>query len=159
MRNLSVQWVCWLLLGITFHANTAVAASVPQPVVYHINSNTPEHQAKALRNIQNHIDAVGIEQIKLQVVLHGQGLSLLLLPDAGLRVPQLGSANATVQVQAHVDELRTQGVDFKVCGASLKRYNANSDEDLHEVDAEDIVPNGIAYLAEIQMQGYIYIKP
>lgn len=53
-----------------------------QKVVYHVNYDNPKAQAGALRNIQNHINAVGVENLDLKVVLHGKGLSLLLEPDA-----------------------------------------------------------------------------
>ena len=49
-----------------------------QKVVYHINYDDPKAQAGALRNIQNHINAVGEENLDLKVVMHGKGLSLLL---------------------------------------------------------------------------------
>ena len=52
-----------------------------QKVVYHVNYDDPKHQAAAMRNIQNHINAVGAENLNLKVVLHGKGLSLLLTPD------------------------------------------------------------------------------
>lgn len=55
-----------------------------QKVVYHINYDNPKTQAGALRNIQNHINAVGAENLELKVVLHGKGVSLLLEPDAAM---------------------------------------------------------------------------
>ena len=38
-----------------------------QKVVYHINYDNPKAQAGALRNIQNHINAVGAENLDLKV--------------------------------------------------------------------------------------------
>jgi hypothetical protein len=48
-----------------------------QKVVYHINYNGGEDDKAyrgALRNIQNHINAVGAENMEIRVVLHGNGL-------------------------------------------------------------------------------------
>ncbi len=53
-----------------------------QKVVYHINYDNPKAQAGALRNIQNHINAVGAENLDLKVVLHGNGPVLLLEPSS-----------------------------------------------------------------------------
>ena len=39
-----------------------------QKVVYHINYDDPKAQAGALRNIQNHINAVGKDNLDLKVV-------------------------------------------------------------------------------------------
>ena len=37
-----------------------------QKVVYHINYDNPKAQAGALRNIQNHINAVGAENLEIR---------------------------------------------------------------------------------------------
>ncbi|HBH34957.1 MAG TPA: hypothetical protein DDW45_00655, partial [Gammaproteobacteria bacterium] len=65
-----------------------------QKVVYHINYDNPKAQAGALRNIQNHINAVGEENLELKVVMHGKGLSLLLTPDQ-MKNTKLKFGNAT----------------------------------------------------------------
>ena len=65
-----------------------------QKVVYHINYDNPKQQAGALRNIQNHINAVGSEKLDLKVVLHGNGLALLLDPDSLTRLKKFKNANA-----------------------------------------------------------------
>ena len=49
-----------------------------QKVVYHINVDNPKQNAGALRNIQNHINAVGVEDIDIRVVMHGNGLAVLM---------------------------------------------------------------------------------
>ena len=53
-----------------------------QKVVYHINYDNPKKQAGALRNIQNHINAVGAENMEIKVVMHGNGVAMVLEPDA-----------------------------------------------------------------------------
>ena len=53
-----------------------------QKVVYHINYDNPKAQAGALRNINNHINAVGAKKLDVKVVLHGKGLSLLIEQNA-----------------------------------------------------------------------------
>lgn len=53
-----------------------------QKVVYHVNDYGPQQQAGALRNVQNHINAVGAENLDVAVVMHGNGVSMLLYPDS-----------------------------------------------------------------------------
>ena len=77
----------------------------------HINYDDPKAQAGALRNIQNHINAVGAENLDLKVVMHGKGLSLLLTPDA-LENTKLKYGNATDEIQAKISGLKDQGVGF-----------------------------------------------
>lgn len=129
-----------------------------QKVVYHINYDNPKAQAGALRNIQNHINAVGKENLDLKVVMHGKGLSLLLTPDH-LENTKLKLGNATDEMQAKISGLKDQGVDFNVCANTLKGKKINYEEDLYDVQKADIVPSGVAEVANLQIAGYSYIKP
>ena len=130
-----------------------------QKVVYHINYDNPKQQAGALRNIQNHINAVGAENLDLKVVLHGNGLALLLEPESLANVPKFKHANADQNMTAKVANLKDQGVDFQVCNNTVKGRKVNYETDLYDVSAEDIVPSGVAELSKLQAEGYTYIKP
>ena len=145
-----------LLLG----ANTVALAdaSMKQKVVYHVNYYGAQQQAGALRNIQNHINAVGADKLDLKVVLHGNGVSLLLYPDS-LQSTRMKEANATDSLQAKISGLKDQGVSFQVCANTLKGRKVNREDDLYDVDEADVVPSGVAQLAILQNQGYAYIKP
>ena len=129
-----------------------------QKVVYHINYDNPKAQAGALRNIQNHINAVGAENLDLKIVMHGKGLTLLLEPDA-IKNTKLKAGNASDEIQAKISGLKNQGVGFMVCANTLRGKNISYENDLYDVDKADIVPSGVAELAHLQAQGYTYIKP
>ncbi|MGI9520812.1 MAG: DsrE family protein [Hyphomicrobiaceae bacterium] len=130
-----------------------------QKVVYHINYDSPKAQAGALRNIQNHINAVGAENLELKVVLHGNGLSLLLEPESLEETRKMKFGNATNAMTAKIEGLKTQGVSFQVCNNTLKGRKISYEEHLYGVEKSDIVPSGVAELAKLQAQGYTYIKP
>ncbi|MCP5431037.1 MAG: DsrE family protein [Chromatiaceae bacterium] len=149
------------LVGLMTWSGIATAATegAKQKVVYHINEDDPKQQTGALRNIQNLINAVGKDNLDLRVVMHGNGVSLVLLPDALGRVKGFKNANADPQMQAAIDALKGQGVAFKVCNNTLTNRKVNRDEDLYMVGAADIVPRGVAELAILQGQGFAYIKP
>ena len=138
---------------------TATEGVVKQKVVYHINGDNPKQQAGALRNVQNHINAVGKENLDLRIVMHGNGVSMVLLPEALENVKGFKSANADQQMQANIDGLKSQGVAFKVCANTLEGRKVSRDGDLYMVDEADIVPSGVAELAILQSQGFSYIKP
>jgi intracellular sulfur oxidation DsrE/DsrF family protein len=129
-----------------------------QKVAYHINYDDPKTQAGALRNIQNHINAVGAENLDLKVVMHGNGLSLLLTPEAQART-KLEYGNATEEMQARISGLKDQGIGFEVCSNTLKGKQIDVMKDLYDVDEADVVPSGVAELARLQAMGYAYIKP
>jgi hypothetical protein len=141
------------LLALTFFTSApSVDASErysKQKVVYHINYPGGKADKKyqgALRNIQNHINAVGAKNLDLKVVLHGNGVALLK------------SAKGTGKLQTAVANLKSQSVKFQVCANTLKGRKIPVDS-LYEVFDEDIVPSGVAELAHLQAQGYTYIKP
>lgn len=118
-----------------------------QKVVYHINSNDDKTLAAALGNIQNHINAVGKENIEVMVVMHGNGVDLLK------------KANTDADMQSKVVNLKSQGVKMAVCENTLKKKNINYKNDLFDTSKEDIVPSGVAELARLQQKGYVYVKP
>ena len=162
MKQLNIQIISAFLMGlclmmtVTAHANERYGK---QKVVYHINYDDPKTQAGALGNIQNHINAVGAENLDLKVVLHGNGLSLLLEPDALARVPKFKNANADETMMAKIDGLKSQGVVFNVCENTVSGRKVNIETDLYNVDKKDLVPSGVAELARLQGMGYSYIKP
>lgn len=118
-----------------------------QKVVYHVNYDDPKQQAAAMRNIQNHINAVGAENLDLRVVMHGAGVSLLK------------RANDDPDFQSKVINLKAQHVGFKVCNNTLVGKKIDYESDLFDVSKADIVPSGVAELAKLQAEGFVYIKP
>ena len=116
-----------------------------QKVVYHVD--TPKQQSAAMRNIQNHINAVGADDLDLVVVMHGRGVSLLK------------KANEDMNFQSKVVNLKGQNVRFQVCSNTLRGKKIDYETDLFDVTEADIVPSGVAELARLQQQGYTYIKP
>ena len=163
---MSIKKVCFTLIsGIALLTSAFIGPAIAdngygkQKVVYHINYDNPKKQAGALRNIQNHINAVGAENMEIKVVMHGNGVALVLEPDALARVPKFKHGNADENMAAKIDGLKNQGVAFSVCANTLKGRKVDYENDLYNVDASDIVPSGVAELSHLQAQGYTYIKP
>lgn len=130
-----------------------------QKVVYHINYDNPKKQAGALRNIQNHINAVGAKKLDLKVVLHGNGLAMLLDPESLDKLKKFKHANANEKITAKIDGLKDQGVSFNVCANTVRGRKVDLEGDLYNVESEDVVPSGVAEVARLQSMGYSYIKP
>jgi len=149
------------LVGLMAWTGAAYAADMgaKQKVVYHVNGDNAKQQTGALRNIQNHINAVGKENLDLRVVMHGNGVSMVLLPESLSKVKGFKSANSTPQMQATIDGLKNQGVHFNVCANTLEGRKVDRESDLYMVEKADIVASGVAELAILQGQGFAYIKP
>lgn len=130
-----------------------------QKVVYHINYDDAKRQSSALKNIQNHINAVGADNMDIRVIMHGNGLSLLLKPEALKELPKFKSANANQEMMQKIDKLKLQGVQFNVCANTVKGKNVAVEKQLYDVQSSDIVPSGVAELAYLQGQGFMYIRP
>ena len=161
MKAITKLVIATLLVSSYWVAGQAMAAEGygKQKVVYHINYDNPKQQAGALRNIQNHINAVGAENLDLKVVLHGNGLALLLEPEALDKLKKFKHANADEKMTAKVTDLKGQGVDFHVCANTVRGRKVDVETDLYDVAKEDIVPSGVAEVAKLQAMGYSYIKP
>jgi intracellular sulfur oxidation DsrE/DsrF family protein len=147
-----------LIMGMSSGLVTA-AATDKQQVVYHVNYYGPKAHVGALRNIQNHINAVGAANLDLKVVLHGNGVAMLMYPDAvGKNENKMKEGNATEEMQATIAGLKDQGIQFQICANTLKGRNISTD-DLYDFAESDVVPSGVAQLAILQGQGYAYVKP
>jgi hypothetical protein len=118
-----------------------------QKVVYHINYNDEAQLNAALGNVKNHIEAVGPDKIEVIVVMHGNGVDLLKI------------ANTNLDMQQKVIGLKKEGVAFEVCNNTLVKKKINYKNDLFDVSQKDIVPSGVAEVANLQQKGYAYIKP
>ena len=145
------------LLVLTIGAAQADDRYGKQKVVYHMNVDDAQTQTATLGNIQNHINAVGSENIDVKLVMHGDGVSLVMEPDA-LKGTKMKAANATPEMQAKLSGLKQQGVKFEICANTLKGRNVPMDA-LYDANEADIVPSGVAELSRLQQMGYTYIKP
>ena len=119
----SVLGALIMMSGIT---GAAVAAD-KQKVVYHINYYDANKQKAALRNVQNHINAVGAENLDLKIVMHGNGISLLMEPDA-LGSNKMKEGNSDANMQARIAGLKDQEVEFQVCSNTLKGRKVEVDD-------------------------------
>lgn len=120
-----------------------------QKAVYDINYGGGEGGKayfKSLRNVTNHLNAVGKDNIELKVMLSGDGLGMLK------------DATSNLELQGMIANLKTQKVVFLVCNNTLVGRKIDPDT-LFEVFKEDIVPSGNAELAHLQGKGFAYLKP
>ena len=125
----------------------ASASYAKQKVVYHVNYFDVKRSIGAMRNAQNHINALGQGNHEIRFVLHGNGVELLRKvaqesPDAANRI----------------DSLRSQGVNFNICANTLKGRKIAL-EDLHFAEQADIVPSGVAEIGKLQHEGFVYLRP
>ena len=118
-----------------------------QKVAYHVNYSDAKRAIGAMRNAQNHINALGKDNYEIQFVLHGNGVELLR-----------SVANENPDAAGRIDALRGQGVKFAICNNTLVGRKIGLDE-LYFADASDVVPSGVAELGKLQQDGFVYLRP
>jgi len=148
MNRRNILWSAISAAGAIFTASQARAATAPATdklkVVYHLSD--AEKVNFVLGNIQNHIDGVGgPEHVTIALVVHGPALKAFQL------------AQSNPDISKRVGDFSKDGVEFAACGNTMKAQNITL-KDLQPgfVSAEK---GGVVRLAELQSQGYLYLRP
>jgi intracellular sulfur oxidation DsrE/DsrF family protein len=95
--------------------------------------------------LENHVRAVGADNLKLMVVLQGNGADFL------------ARAKAKPAFARRVDALKEKGVRFLICRNTLIGRAIDPFTDLYGVAREDVVRSAVAELAALQQEGYVYL--
>src|SRR5919109_2971914 len=116
-------------------------------VVYHVDGKDPEVAKYALALIHKHIEAEGgPEKIDVKLVIHGPAL---LLFDKATIDPELKKKLEIIKEDgAHAEMCQ---VSMKIFGKPLESLVPGLEETLH--------PVAVKRIADLQAQGYLYIKP
>jgi len=149
MYRRNILWGVLSAFGVAFTASRTGAATEAEPpgklkVVYHLADFDKVHFV--LGNIQNHIDGVGgPDNVTIALVVHGPAL----------RAFHAESANWDI---AHrIGQFSKAGMELAACGNTMKSQN---------ITLRDLLPGfisadkgGVVRLAELQSQGYLYLRP
>ena len=116
-----------------------------QKAVYHINDIN--HAYGALRNVKNHLNALGDENADIIVVTHSKGAFTLVDGSKDKKGHTFEEA---------IQKLANRGVKFRICANTIR--GKKIDKNKINLNAK-IVPSGVAEIAHLEQQGYAYIKP
>jgi len=136
-------------LSAAFAASSAGAATEAPPpaklkVVYHLSDL--DKVSFLVGNIQNHLDGVGgPDNVTIALVVHGQAL----------RAFHASSANP--DLSKHVGEFSRAGLELAACGNTMKSQKVGLTDLLPGFVAAD--RGGVVRIAELQSQGYLYLRP
>jgi intracellular sulfur oxidation DsrE/DsrF family protein len=146
-RNMLLRAVT--ALGVAFAASRATAASESPAqdrlkVVYHLSDL--DKVSFVIGNIQNHFDGVGgPDHVTIALVVHGPALRAFQ------------SAQATPDLAQHVGRLSKAGLELAACGNTMRSQ---------KIGLADLLPGfvsadkgGVVRIAELQSQGYLYLRP
>jgi len=125
-------------------ATTAPATPDKSKVVYHLNDL--DKVDFVLGNIKNHYEGVGgPEKVTIALVVHGPALKAF------------HAASAHPPVVKRTAEFAKAGLALNACGNTMKAQ---------QVSLKDLLPGfvaaeqgGVVRLAEMQGEGYVYLRP
>ena len=142
--------VAMIGVGGAAQAGTALNGYDKQKVVYHINNI--DSAKGALRNVKNHLNAVGDKNLDIIVVTHSSGAFALVDGAMGKK----DKDGKPYDFRDQIAGLANRGVRFQICANTIK--GKKIDKSKINENAE-IVPSGVAQIAHLEQQGYLYIKP
>lgn len=144
MRRRNLLQLATMLLPGSVLASSAQAATPASKVVYHLADL--DKVGFVLGNIRNHYEGVGgPENVTIALVVHGPALKAFHAAGAGPATSQDLAA------------LKLSGLEPYACANTMRAQN---------ITLKDLVPGfasadkgGVVKLAELQTQGYTYLRP
>jgi hypothetical protein len=130
--------------GGLFVSRAKAAAPDQAKVAYHLCDL--DKVAFVLGNIRNHFDGMGgPDKVSIALVVHGPALKAFQ------------SAQANPDLSKRVGEFSKAGLELNACGNTMKATH---------ITLADLLPGfinaergGVVRLAELQAQGYVYLRP
>ncbi len=116
----------------------------PNRLVLQVSSGDEDVQALALDNAINVQKALGIDNVDIEVVAWGPGLSLLT------------QNNPLAQ---RVENLLQFNIRFTACGNTIATQTRAKGVAPLLLDGIAVVPAGVVHIMQLHKQGYVYIKP
>ncbi len=113
-------------------------------LVLHVVSRDLESQKVALNNAANILKYYGPENITVEVVANGPGLTLL--------------TKDSKQAE-RIPALIKNGVRMSACGVTMKKMEKKTGKPVALIEGVQEVPAGLARIIELQEQGYAYARP
>ena len=135
--------VSLLSVSVAGLSGAAETSQGPHRVVMHLNSGDEKVQRGALNNIRHLYQEVGREHLRVELVVHGAGLTLLTKKDSTL-APELAQLKTAYEAE------------FTACSNTMKAQGLTRADLIDQVGRT--VP-AMVRLMELQEEGWAYIKP
>jgi intracellular sulfur oxidation DsrE/DsrF family protein len=145
MERRSLLQLACAIMPISLLTTRAEAATPDQSkVAYHLSDL--DKVDFVLGNIRNHFNGMGgPDKVTIALVVHGPALKAF------------HAAGATPDMTKRTDDMKKFGLQLNACGHTMRAQ---------EVTLKDLLPGfivadkgGVVRLAELQGQGYVYLRP
>ncbi|AKH21296.1 DsrE family protein [Sedimenticola thiotaurini] len=145
MKTINHSLMALLLCFGLFSAQILLAAEdSPHKVVIQVSTDDPQTQKTALNNAVNLQKALGQDNVEIEVVAYGPGLSLL-------------TSNSSQGKR--VTSLAMQDIKFSACGNTIRGIERKTGKKPELLEGVTMVEAGVLRLVELHEQGYTYVRP
>jgi intracellular sulfur oxidation DsrE/DsrF family protein len=134
----------FLATTVLFSCLNLFGADKHHHVVIQVSSSDAQVQKIALNNAVNLQKLYGIDNVTVEVVAYGPGLSVLTSNHADSK---------------RVASLAMQDIKFSACNNTMNKIKKKKGKLPILTDGVQIVPAGVGRIVELQEQGYSYIRP
>jgi uncharacterized protein len=142
-RNL-LTLICAIMPVSLLATRADAATSDAAKVVYHLDDL--DKVDFVLGNIANHYKGMGgPDKVTIALVIHGPALKAF------------HTANATPEMTKRADEMQKTGLQLNACINTMRAQEVTLKELLPGFIVAD--KGGVVRLAELQSQGYVYLRP
>lgn len=125
-------------------SQAAAQAEGVQKVVYHLSE--PTRVNFVMGNIKNHIVGKGgPDKVRIVLVIHGPALEAFV------------SSKANPDIRSQMSKRSKEGVSFVACGNTMKAQKLEPGDLLGDFEVAE--EGGVVRIADLQEQGYLYIRP
>lgn len=138
-----------ITLGIVFLLTVVNLSLLAQEQIHHkvviqVSTDDPKTQAIALNNAVNVQQLYGIDNVDVEIVAYGPGLSLLMKKN---------------KLSDRVASLAMSEVSFGACTNTIAKIKKKTGKEPVLTDGVVKVGPGVGRIIELQEQGYAYLRP
>ena len=147
MQQLKTTLSMFLGLILLFNVAQVSANDGFEPkykIVIQVSTDDPGTQTIALNNAVNLQKEYGLDNIAVEVVGYGPGLSLLTRNN---------------KQSERVKSLAAQDIRFSACGNTMAKVAKKTGKRPELTEGVQIVKAGVGRIMELQTQGYAYVRP
>jgi intracellular sulfur oxidation DsrE/DsrF family protein len=133
-----------LFLSLAFIGTGHAADGAKHKLVIQVSSNDPLIQKIALNNAVNLQKIYGLDDVTIEIVAYGPGLSLM--------TKKSGEAQ-------RVTSLAQQNITFSACSNTMKKIEKKTGKKPALLDGVQTVNAGVDRIMTLQEEGYAYLRP
>ena len=139
-----------LMIGLLLVTTTmAFADAKTHKIAFHVDESDPKVMNMALNNVQNvsNYYADKGEKVIIELVVFRPGLKMFV------------KGKSPVEDRISVMSMSIDDLKFSVCGNTHRKMSEKAGKDVALIDGVSMAPSGVVRLAELQEQGYAYVRP